>query len=152
MFSRHEPYRPCLGYIEKSCFWKRWPTNHSERSMPICHWGVGQSGPKGPSWISGQYVTSNTDMHQCKRTCYWVLEVLVYAATWHTHSKSLAVLLYNLQFLVFISNTESCSVVFVYIYSICMQRFRNSQNRGDAKLFWCVYILLRINYNRHRSF
>ena len=53
-------------------------------------------------------------------TCYWVLEVLVFAAAWHTISKSLAVLLYNLQFLVFMSNTESWNVVFVFLYSICM--------------------------------
>ena len=56
-------------------------------SSPICCWEVGQSGPTGPWWTSGQYATSNRGMHQCKRTCYWVLEVLVYAATWHTNSK-----------------------------------------------------------------
>ena len=32
-------------------------------------------------------------IHQCMKMCYWVLEVLVYAATWNTNS--------NLQFLVF---------------------------------------------------
>ena len=29
----------------------------------------------------GQYATTNTGMYQCNRTCYWVLEVLVYSAT-----------------------------------------------------------------------
>ena len=120
MFSRHEPYRTCLGYIEKGCFWTRWATNHSETSMPNRRWGVGQSGPTRPWWTSGQYATTNTGMHQCKRMCYWVLEALVYAATWNPNSESLAVLLYNLQFLVFMSNSESWNVVFVYLYSICM--------------------------------
>ena len=40
----------------------------------ICRWGVGQSGPTVPWWTSGQYATSNTDMHQYKKECYWVLE------------------------------------------------------------------------------
>ena len=30
-----------------------------------------------PWWTCGQYATTDTCMHQCKRTCYWVLEVLV---------------------------------------------------------------------------
>ena len=77
-------------------------------------------------WTNGQYATTNTGMHECKRTYYWVLEVglLVYAATWNTNSESLAILLYNLQFLVFMSNTERGNVVFVYLYSICIWRFR----------------------------
>ena len=35
--------------------------------------------------------TTDTGMHQCKRTCYWVLEVLVCIAIWTTTSKSLSV-------------------------------------------------------------
>ena len=53
-----------------------------------CCWGVGQSVPTGPWWTSGQYAMTNIDMHQCKRMCYWVLEVLVYAATWNTNSET----------------------------------------------------------------
>ena len=76
-----------------SCFWTRWPTNHSERSTPNRHWGMGQSGPTEPWWTSGQYATTSTGMHQCKRTCYWELDVLVYAATWNTNSECRVALL-----------------------------------------------------------
>ena len=134
MFSRHKPYRPCLGYIEKDCFWT-WTTNHSERSTPICRWGVGQSGPTGPWWISEQYFTSYTGMHKCKKTCYWVLEVLVYSANWHTNSKSLAVLLYNLQFFWFSWAIQRTEMLFLSISIPFLWRFRNSQKRDAANFF-----------------
>ena len=115
-----KPIEHAWNTLKRAVFLTRWPTNHSERSTPNRRWGVGQSGPTGPWWTSAQYATTNTGMHQCKGTCYWVLEVLVYAATWHTNSESVVVLLYNLQFLVLMSNTESWNVVFVHLYSICM--------------------------------
>ena len=98
----------------------------TQSSTPNRRWAMGQSEPTGPCYTRGQYATTNIGMHQCKRTCYWVFRCTGYAATTNTNSESLAVLLYNLQFLVFMSNTESWNVVFVYLYSISMQRFRNS--------------------------
>ena len=81
--------------LKRAVFGRDDPTNHSERPTPILRWEMEQSGTTGPWWTSGQYATSNTGMHQRKRTCYWVLEVLIYAAT------------------CIFSNTESWNVVFV---------------------------------------
>ena len=39
--------------------------------------------------LDEQYATTNTGMHQCKMTCYWELETLVYAATSNTNSEVL---------------------------------------------------------------
>ena len=62
----------------------------------------------------------DTGMHQCKGTCYWVLEVLVCIAICTTISESLSVWWYIMQYVVFMNNKNSWNVVCVDLCLICM--------------------------------
>ena len=58
-------------------------------------------------------------MHKCKRTCYWVLEVLVCIAIWTTTFESLSVWWYTMQYVVFMSNKKGWFFLWISIPFVC---------------------------------